>query len=135
MRGSYCLVLEVLRDLEVEVGSLGKLPFEKGYYVYIGSAMNNLEKRVERHLRKDKRLHWHIDYLTTLDFVKARRIYIKESSKTEECGVAKEVSKHGLPIKAFGCSDCKCVSHLYKVEAFEFLEGVMKHLRIDYLNK
>ena len=25
--------------------------------------MNGLEQRVARHLRKDKKMHWHIDYL------------------------------------------------------------------------
>jgi Uri superfamily endonuclease len=125
MKGAYCLVLAFPRSMTIEIGSLGKLTFEKGFYIYIGSAMNGIENRVERHLRKDKKIHWHIDYLTASGVVKIHKVYIKESSKREECLVAREVSSHGLPIEGFGSSDCKCLSHLYRVKDFGFLEGFM----------
>ncbi len=38
--------------------------FEKGYYVYVGSALGTLSRRVHRHELKNKKLHWHIDYIT-----------------------------------------------------------------------
>lgn len=125
MKGAYCLVLAVPCGMKIEVGSLGKLAFEKGFYIYIGSAMNGIENRVERHLKADKKIHWHIDYLTTSGFVKIHKVYIKESFEREECQIAREVSSHGLPIENFGCSDCKCISHLYKVKDFGFLDEIM----------
>jgi Uri superfamily endonuclease len=126
MKGAYCLVLEVLEDCSIKVGSLGNLPFKKGYYIYIGSAMNNLEKRIERHLRKEKKIHWHIDYLTASEFVNIKKAYIKESSGKEECEIAEIVSKQGLPVKGFGCSDCRCLSHHYRAENFSFLGEFME---------
>ena len=62
-RGSYLLVLEVAQSRRIDVGGLGKITFPKGYYVYAGSARANLTKRVERHLRRRKQFHWHIDFL------------------------------------------------------------------------
>ena len=117
MKGAYCLVLEVLNDSNINVGSLGTLSFPKGFYVYIGSALNNIEKRVMRHLRSDKKLHWHIDYLTTSPSVKIKKVYYKESLLKEECSIAKIVK--GTPITAFGCSDCKCESHLFKIDGYQ----------------
>jgi Uri superfamily endonuclease len=88
--------------------------------------MNNLEKRVQRHLRKEKKFHWHIDYLTTWNFVKIQKVYIRESDRKEECLIAEIVSKYGIPIAGFGSSDCRCISHFYKVSDYIFLEGFMR---------
>lgn len=30
--------------------------------MYVGSAKANLTKRIERHKRKRKKMHWHLDY-------------------------------------------------------------------------
>jgi len=55
MNGIYCLVIEIPKNMSIIVGKLGKIKFEKGYYTYVGSAQNNLEKRIERHFRKEKK--------------------------------------------------------------------------------
>lgn len=125
MRGAYCLVLEVLRDCEIRVGALGKLPFQKGLYVYIGSARNNLEKRIERHFGREKPLRWHIDYLTTSPNVLVKKAYLRESDRKEECEIAAFVAKHGTPVNGFGCSDCQCKSHFFKVNDDKFLAEIM----------
>ncbi len=41
------------------------------------------------------------------------------------------VGDHGEPVPGFGCSDCRCASHLYKVNTFSFLEkkGLKKYFR------
>ncbi|MFB6089231.1 MAG: DUF123 domain-containing protein, partial [Candidatus Aenigmatarchaeota archaeon] len=39
----------------------------------------------------------------------------KKGPKDLECETAERLSKVGEPVKDFGCSDCKCDSHLYKV--------------------
>jgi Uri superfamily endonuclease len=57
-------VLQVSEQCEITVGKLGTFPFAAGYYVYFGRMLNSLEGRFQRHLRPDKKLHWHIDYLS-----------------------------------------------------------------------
>jgi sugar fermentation stimulation protein A len=111
-RGSYLLVLKLERQKLIEVGRLGKFMFQKGYYIYVGSAMSNLRARIERHRQKRKKMHWHIDDLTqvTDGFLS---IPIR-SSQRQECEIAQSLSsimKSGP--SGFGSSDCKCLTHLF----------------------
>ena len=78
--------------------------------------MNNLEKRIDRHLKKKKIKRWHIDYLTTRKDVKVEKVFYKESEKKEECKIVKYISKYGIPVINFGSSDCKCKSHLFRID-------------------
>jgi Uri superfamily endonuclease len=116
VKGVYVLIISIGKDVCVSVGALGFVNFEKGYYTYVGSAQNGLEKRVKRHLRRNKRKFWHIDYLLDNPHTKVVETFYKENGKQEECRVAKEINKMGTAIKGFGCSDCKCESHLIKLE-------------------
>ena len=116
MKGSYLLLMEVSKDSKIKVGSLDMVNFKKGFYVYVGSAMGGIEQRVSRHLRKDKKIFWHIDYLLTNKNVRIEKVLYKESEDKEECKVAKKISKLGEPILGFGCSDCKCESHLFRIK-------------------
>jgi Uri superfamily endonuclease len=79
MIGSYILIFELKHDFIISIGKKGKITFRKGYYVYVGSALNGLEQRIKRHLKSNKRKHWHIDYL--LEFALIKYIFIKESKK------------------------------------------------------
>jgi len=63
VKGSYILLVELATEKNALIGKLGYLFFPKAFYAYVGSATNGLEARLARHLRKEKRLHWHIDYL------------------------------------------------------------------------
>ena len=45
MKGIYCLVINIHEKMKIEVGALGEIDFEKGTYIYVGSAQNNLKKR------------------------------------------------------------------------------------------
>ena len=110
MKGSYVLIIENKKDQNIYVGKLGNIFFKKGFYAYIGSALNSLEGRINRHKRKDKKFHWHIDYL--LAKTEIVDVYYKQSSKKEECKIAGSFSKLDF-INGFGCSDCKCESHLF----------------------
>lgn len=115
MKGIYILVISVSRDIKIKVGSLGKIKFAKGTYAYVGSAQNNLEKRIARHRSKNKKLRWHIDYLTTNKFTKVEKVFYKLEGKEGECRTARKLIKTETPIKNFGCSDCNCKSHLFKI--------------------
>ncbi len=105
----------------MQVGALGKLTFKKGAYAYVGSAQNNLEKRVSRHLRREKRKFWHIDYLLGSNTVKVIAVFHKQADKTGECAVAKAIGEKNEAVTGFGCSDCGCKSHLFRIEDYGFL--------------
>ncbi|MBA7469869.1 hypothetical protein ES707_05144 [subsurface metagenome] len=72
-KGTYALVMALKSEAAIVVGRLGRcggtggeseITFPAGYYVYFGSARGGLSTRVGRHLKREKRFHWHIDYLT-----------------------------------------------------------------------
>jgi Uri superfamily endonuclease len=128
LKGSYCLIISVLRGIDLRVGALGIIAFPPGTYIYVGSALNSLEARINRHVRtstgSNVRLHWHVDYLLRREGTRLEEVWFKESEKRGECLIASEVSGHGSPIKGFGCSDCACVSHLFRVDETAFLEAL-----------
>ena len=133
-RGAYCLYIRVEKDLVLDVGALGRLTFPQGTYVYVGSAMNGLDARLRRHLNTSRgsyrAIHWHIDYLLKAEEVSIDSIYVRESDTKIECATADVVSERGVPVKGFGCSDCRCSSHLFRVEGCKSSNGLglkMKH--------
>ncbi|MGB9674828.1 MAG: GIY-YIG nuclease family protein, partial [Nanopusillaceae archaeon] len=128
MKGIYIIILECLNDIKIKVGSLGEIEFKKGYYFYIGSALNNLEKRIERHLRKNKKIYWHIDYLTTNNNFRIIEIYYKETNRKEECKIAKYFEKYFDYIKNFGNSDCNDNSHLFYSRDLDKIRKIINKL-------
>ncbi len=115
--GIYILELYCKKQTEIKHKKFGVMNFVKGYYYYIGSAQKNLHQRIERHKRKEKILHWHIDYLTANNNFKLKRIFtFKSKQKKFECVLVSEVENLfnlTYPIKHFGNSDCNtCISHL-----------------------
>ena len=113
--GVYSLLIELKKDQKMEIGKLGKFYFPKGFYIYTGSAMNNLEKRIERHLRKNKKKFWHIDFFLANDFAKVISILKVKTKKKIECKLNKTIlSKLNgkILVNKFGSSDCNCKSHL-----------------------
>lgn len=111
-RGSYMVLLEHSEDLDLATGGLGVLRYRAGYYIYVGSAMKGLTKRIERHRRLRKRLHWHVDYLRQhTSFVDALPV---RASARLECDLAGAIGKLAdWSVADFGSSDCKCNGHLF----------------------
>ncbi|MFW6022369.1 MAG: GIY-YIG nuclease family protein [Halanaerobiaceae bacterium] len=112
-------LLEILLDnkTDIKVGKKGKFSFPAGYYYYSGSAQRILKSRLKRHLSKDKKLRWHIDYL--IDKGKVLDFHTWPAGKKGECVVAGLLqSKAGgkVVVPGFGSSDCKCNTHLYYFE-------------------
>ena len=128
LRGTYCLCISLGRALELEVGALGMIGFDPGLYVYVGSALNGLETRVRRHIRTSRgdyrATHWHVDYLLREPEVEIGGVYVLLSDLREECRIAGEILKLGTSVKGFGCSDCRCESHLFRVDSCEVLSGL-----------
>jgi len=111
VKGVYILLIELTADRTIRAGGLGKILFPRGFYAYVGSAMNGLNQRISRHLRKDKLNHWHIDYLT--DKAKIRDVLTLETDKKLECVLARKLARELKSTPGFGASDCKCESHLF----------------------
>ena len=111
MKGSYILVLRVPASKEVEIGKLGKICFEKGLYAYVGSAMSGLQARIKRHLKREKKSHWHVDYLVACSDI--IDVVVFETKAKCECEIASKLSARFPGIRKFGSSDCKCSSHLF----------------------
>ena len=111
-RGNYLLILHLAADRRINIGALGDILFQRGYYTYVGSAKQNLSQRINRHLRKRKKLFWHVDYLReAADDCSAIPI---RSSVNLEYDLAEALT--GIAdwrIPGFGSSDCNCQSHLF----------------------
>ena len=117
MKGSYCLIINVKKDTKIKIGKkLGVINFKKGCYVYVGSAMNSLEARVKRHLSDNKKKHWHVDYFLLNENTEIKKVYTKESNEKLECKIANKLIENEDSIANFGCSDCRCKSHLIYFE-------------------
>lgn len=112
-KGNYLLILFLEKEKVIQIGKLGKFAFQKGWYCYVGSAMNNLQARVERHLRIEKKQHWHIDYLRSNAY--AVEVIRVESERNIECELNEWITAIAelTPIRKFGSSDCLCFSHLH----------------------
>jgi Uri superfamily endonuclease len=104
------------KAMTIRVGALGRFRFPRGYYMYIGSAMNGLDGRVRRHLARDKQLFWHIDY-----FLKHARIvdvWTQQGRRRLECAWAARVlalETADVIAERFGASDCRCRTHLIRL--------------------
>lgn len=129
MKGVYVLIISMSRSVWIRVGSLGRIRFYKGLYAYVGSAQNSLEKRVARHKSRNKKTFWHIDYMLKSDKARILKIFHKKANKMEECRIAGFLKKSEFQIPGFGCSDCSCQSHLFRIENRENIEKLgMKEL-------
>ena len=127
MRGSYLLLIELKNTETIPVGKLGKIDFKKSYYIYVGSALNGLDQRIQRHLRKQKKIHWHIDYL--LNRTKIVNVFYKQSKIREECFIAKTLERELSSIPGFGCRDCECKSHLF-YGSYEEIKNAISNLEM-----
>lgn len=120
MKGTYVLLIKVPREIELKIGRLGEIRFKKGAYAYVGSALKNMKSRIERHLKDEKNLHWHIDYLLTKADIE--EIIYGEKAEKKECEIAETLADKFPSIKDFGSSDCGCESHLFRFEDFPKLK-------------
>ncbi len=132
-KGTYILVLELPSAARIRVGSLGIIDFDSGTYLYVGSAHGpgGLHARIMRHLRRRKRLFWHIDYF--LRYAKILAVYIIESPKKLECRIARRLIAEGVPfVSGFGSSDCRCKSHLFRTADPQIIDEILRKLCLNY---
>ncbi len=110
---SYQLLIHVEKTAPIEIGALGRHRFDQGWYLYTGSARRNLNARLSRHLRKNKKLRWHIDYLLSAPSARVVAVF---TSSIGECRWNQSV-KGRVTTPRFGASDCKdgCGAHLKRI--------------------
>ncbi len=114
-KGSYIVILYLKEDIRLSFGNFDDVMFRKGYYLYSGSAMNNLTKRIERHRRKRKKMFWHIDYLRQkAEFCTALPIRAATSIECSIANTLKGIADWSIP--GFGSSDCSCETHLFGMQ-------------------
>jgi len=103
---SYILILNLPENSTIKIGALGTFKFPEGQYTYVGSGSLS---RIRRHFIREKRLHWHIDYL--LQKAIPLEAWIGE---LEEKTLVKILERKLKPsVKGFGSSDTGNYSHLF----------------------
>lgn len=107
---SYQLDIILVEPARLSIGKLGIYDFPAGHYVYTGSAKCNIEARIARHLRQDKKLRWHIDYLLASPYASVTKVtrFVQGECEFNQNTAGK------ILIAGFGASDCRagCGSHL-----------------------
>ena len=134
MKGVYVLLIRLESGFSEIIGALGEKHFDEGFYAYVGSAQMSLEGRVRRHFKKEKRKFWHIDYFLGNPFVRIQSVYYKEALRSEECAIAREIGKRSVAISGFGCSDCTCKSHFFRLDGSDFVLKGMSKLDLEILS-
>lgn len=112
-KGTYTLIMHLRESCKLKVGALGEIYFEEGYYAYTGSALGpGGLARISRHKDvasgKNPARQWHIDYLLP-------QVEVLEAitSHRPECSIAVAIDSTLPRVTGFGCSDCRCQSHLH----------------------
>jgi len=118
--GLYNLVLYLERPCVIQVGKLGRFHFQRGYYIYTGSARGGLDQRLRHYSKDPSSPRWHIDYLRK--HARLIKALCYANAEIDECALNDAIlALRGatVPVKGFGSSDCSCISHL----AFFSAEG------------
>ena len=134
------MILRCRSNRTVQIGRWGELDLQRGYYVYVGSALGagGLMVRVSRHCRGSRAKHWHIDYLR--EQASPSSVWFRYSALRLEHGWAAALMKMPgmITVKGFGCTDCDCEAHLFfsarppSVEVFEdCVDGRVDSLRCN----
>ncbi len=111
--GTYVLIISIREAVALQVGRLGVREFRSGYYLYVGRARRGLPARLARHQRKEKRIHWHVDYLLAAGQIEG--IWAAPGPAQQECAWAAALQRlpdASLAVPGFGSSDCRCPGHL-----------------------
>ncbi len=112
-KGSYILLLKNPRKFSSKIRQLGMRNFPAGFYIYVGSALNGLSMRLQRHKRKNKKKHWHIDHIFPKRLKLHKEISFRRKDRIEEA-LANDFSQISEDeIAGFGASDSRMKSHLF----------------------
>jgi Uri superfamily endonuclease len=116
-RGTYALILACQGSSSVQIGRLGTVTLEPGWFVYIGSAfgMGGLAARLHHHLHSSASPRWHLDYLR--GYLLAREAWVSAEPLHQEHAWAQACLRlpgATIPLARFGASDCACPAHFFR---------------------
>jgi Uri superfamily endonuclease len=118
--GTYALLLRPRLDVTLTVGRIGTFQLAAALYVYVGSALGpgGIRARVSRHLRAEKRVHWHVDAFANACSVESMCWFI--GGERLECTWTQALLRlpgSSTPVPGFGSSDCSngCPAHLVQL--------------------
>ena len=112
-KGSYARIITTGTSVEFAHKGIMHV-LSAGTYIYAGSAYGpgGIGARLRRHFQREKKLHWHVDRLTSV----AESIQALAIEQGSECEIVARLGnlpgvRH--PVAGFGSSDCRiCCSHL-----------------------
>ena len=120
-KGIYTLIIFLSKETCLNIGKLGEQRFLMGRYTYTGSALgrgaSSLKHRISRHVKKNKRNFWHIDFLLANENATVTAVVAAQTNRKLECKLNSYIKREGrakILVKGFGASDCRknCGSHL-----------------------
>jgi len=114
-KGSYVIVFHLKKGRTLRIGKLGTFLFPRGYVAYVGSAFGpgGLSSRIRHHLGRSAKHHWHVDYL---EGGTPKEAWVSEQRDRREhdwASILGQWDAARIPAPGFGCSDCKCRTHLF----------------------
>ncbi len=131
--GAYVLLIELDKIYTGSVGSLGEISLAAGHYLYFGSARGpgGLASRLKRHVRSDKKIHWHVDHITLAGKV-VGILPVVDGRECNLCDLGRKMANLSVPVPGFGSSDCKsCPAHFLAVHGggVEVLEALAVEIK------
>lgn len=131
----YVLILKLNQEYYLRAGRLSPAQFPPGIYFYVGRAKKGLYSRINRHLRKEKKFYWHIDYF--LQRAQVEEVWIKPGC-VDECLTASSLKSclhlTFSPPNNFGASDCSCPTHLFYVQSNLNPTNLLENLHFQRIN-
>ena len=127
------LVGLLAQDGMISTGRFGGFCLLSGIYFYCGSAHGpgGLRARISRHIRLEKKKHWHYDFIRP--YLLLSRVWWTDLtvSECDLCRWIAEFTHISFPLAGFGSTDCSrdCRSHLMlgpsgtKLDAIELYLG------------
>jgi Uri superfamily endonuclease len=112
---SYLLLVRFDKDVWVKVGALGEVFLPEGWYVYAGRAKRGIYQRIRRHLGREKKRFWHVDYL--LEGGKVQGVAVFKGDV--ECKLVRTLCEIGVCSvfhPGLGSSDCRCRAHFLRAK-------------------
>jgi len=130
--GTYVLVLSSRSTDLIQIGRLGALRLQSGFYVYVGSALGpgGVRARLAHHLKPSRRPHWHIDYLRA--HARVEEIWYCLGTRRLEHFWAEHIrltEGASVALPGFGSTDCGCESHLFFLQQRTSRDGFWRQLQ------
>jgi len=113
-KGAYILSMHLDSPTPIDIPKIKTAVIQSGTYFYVGSAYGRggIAARLKRHFKKHKKIHWHVDQLTSAA-ASAEAFAVPNGNECELVETLISSGQFKTAMKGFGNSDCRlCDSHL-----------------------